>query len=110
MGARSSGADTPPMKLATPLLVVAACLAVIPAASAADTTVAADPSAQRIAALDGTVVWVATDGASQALMMRDDSGAPPHEVPGTPEARSYRSIDLGRDLSGGLVLTYLRCR
>jgi hypothetical protein len=76
-------------------------IAIVPAAArAADTTVAADPDAQEVAAMGGKVVWV--------------SGTSGHEVlkgvPSPPEAKAYNSIDLGRDAKGKLVLTYLRCR
>jgi hypothetical protein len=84
-------------------LIIAAlllCASVPAAARAADTTVAADPDAQEVAALDGKIAWV--------------SGRSGHEVlkgvPSPPEAKAYRSIDLGRDANGKLVLTYLRCR
>jgi hypothetical protein len=58
-------------------------------------------------ALDGTLVWVTGTFPNQTLMRRsaDGSVAP---VPGAPVA-AYRSIDLGHDGSGKLVLTYIRC-
>src|SRR3954452_15683733 len=97
------------MKLSAPLIALAACLALAPAASAADTTIAADPAAQQVAALGGTVVWVSGTFGKQALMTVDAPGSTPHAVPGVPEARSYPSLDLGRDVAGDLVLTYLQC-
>ena len=84
--------------------IAAACAA--PAAGA-DTTIAADPAAREVTALDGTVVWVSGALGSQTLMQHDASGTRP--VQGASPARSYRSIDLGRDRAGGLVLTYVRC-
>lgn len=110
MGAGRPPADTVDMTSRALLVVALAALAVAPAtASAADTTVAADPAAQRVAALDGTVVWVSGKFGRQSLMTVDSPGATPHVVPGVPEARSYPSIDLGRDVAGDPVLTYLQC-
>src|SRR4051794_17852304 len=110
MGAAPGGADTEGMNLRAVLIASAAALAAAPAAaSAADTTVAADPAAQQVAALDGTVVWVSGTFGKQSLMTVDAPGATPHQVPGVPQARSYPSLDLGRDAAGDLVLTYLQC-
>lgn len=110
MGAAAPRADTPPMTLRALLVAAVAALLVAPAAAtAADTTVAADPAAQQVAALDGTVVWVSGNFGHQSLMTVDAPGATPHAVPGVPEARSYASLDLGRDAAGDLVLTYLQC-
>jgi hypothetical protein len=85
-------------RLLTTALLIA--VAVPAAARAADATIAADPDAQEVTALGGKLVWV--------------SGKSGHEllkgVPSPPEAKAYRSIDLGRDAKGKLVLTYLRCR
>jgi hypothetical protein len=39
-------------------------------------------------------------------MQHDAAGDRP--VEGAPQAYSYRSIDLGRDRAGNLVLTYVR--
>ena len=50
--------------------VVAAALALPAAASAADPVVAADPAAQQIAALDGTIVWVSGPFGRQWLLLR----------------------------------------
>lgn len=88
--------------------LVATLAATAPQAAAADTTVAPDPDAQEITALQGTIVWV-TDvpGGRQALMQHTADGTRP--VSGAPTAAFYRSIDLGRDSRGRLVLTYLRC-
>jgi len=91
----------------TTLALCAAAVAA-PAASAADTTVAADPAAQRVTALDGTIVWVSGAFGSQTLMRSTPGG--PARVPGAPAAKAYSSVDLGRDARGRLVLTYLRCR
>src|SRR3954469_6528667 len=110
MGAAPRGADTVDMTLRALLVAAVAALAAAPAAaSAADTTIAADPAAQQVAALDGTVVWVSGKFGKQSLMTVDAPGATPHQVPGVPQARSYPSIDLGRDVAGDLVLTYLQC-
>ena len=91
-------------------IAILAALAVLaaPAGAHADTTVASDPAAQDVDALDGTVVWVSGRFGSQRLMQKTDAGVAP--VAGAPVATAYRSIDLGRDAQGGVVLTYLRCR
>src|SRR4051794_6240446 len=93
------------------LLAAAAVLALAPAAAAraADTTVVADPAAEQVAALGGTLVWVSGKFGSQTLMQRLGDGSAA-QVPGTPTARSYPSIDLGRNVEGDVVLTYLQCR
>jgi hypothetical protein len=88
-----------PRQLITTALTVAT-LAPAAAASAADTTIAADPLADQLTALDGKVVWVTGKAGHQTLM----------GVPSPPEAKAYRSIDLGHDARGSLVLTYLRCK
>jgi len=77
-------------------------------ASAADTVVAPDAAAQRVTALDGTVVWVTGGFGHQKLMQRTPDGTI-SAVKGTREARSYPSIDLGHNSDGDLLLTYLRC-
>jgi len=91
-------------------IAILAALAVLaaPAVAHADTTVAPDPAAQDVDALDGAVVWVTGRFGSQRLMQKTDAGVA--GVPGAPVAAAYRSIDLGRDARGGIVLTYLRCR
>src|SRR5258705_2857484 len=73
----------------------------------ADTTVAADPAARQVTALGGALVWVSGDATGQVLMQRTSAGTGP--VPGAPEAAFYRSVDLGHDAHGRLVLTYQRC-
>jgi hypothetical protein len=93
------------MLLLSLLTVLAA--ASMPRAAHADTTVVADPAAQDVAALDGTVVWVTGQPGAQTLMQHDASGERP--VAGAPAAYAYRSIDLGRDRSNRLMLTYVRC-
>jgi hypothetical protein len=90
------------------LLGAAAALAAPAAAATADTTVAPDPTARSVSALDGALVWVSGAYGHERLMYKAPGG--PARVPGTPEAKSYASIDLGRDAGGRLVLTYLRCR
>jgi hypothetical protein len=92
-------------------LLAAACLlaaATAPAARAADTVFAADPAARQVTALDGAVVWVSGASGHQVLMVHTAAGAA--RVPASPAAEAYRSIDLGRDAAGRLVLTYQRCR
>ena len=92
--------------LATLLL---ACFVAAPsAASAADTVVVPGVIADQLTALDGNVVWV--DGAfpKQSLRQLFPDGHVA-SVPATPEA-SYRSVDLGHNGNGDLVLTYLRCK
>lgn len=75
--------------------------------ASADTLIASDPAADQITALDGTVVWVSGGFGDQTLMQRTAAGIAP--VKGAPHAKSYRSIDLGRDRKNRLALTYTRC-
>ena len=91
-----------------PAVLTAACLVLPAGAAAQGIVVAADPAAEQITALDGTIVWVSGRFGSQRLVQRTPDGtiAP---VKGAPRSRSYRSIDLGRDSDGKLRLTYLRC-
>lgn len=88
-------------------VLATAALAAPAIASAADTVVAPDPLADQISALDGTVVWVSGTFGKQKLMQLTADGIAP--VKGAPQAKSYRSIDLGRDGKNRLVLTYQRC-
>jgi hypothetical protein len=89
------------------LALVAGCwLASAACAGAADTTVATDPAVHEITALDGTIVW-STGVGQQTLMLRTGSGT--RRVPGATAARFYRTVDLGHDRHGRLVLTYQRC-
>jgi hypothetical protein len=76
-------------------------------AAHAATPVVADPAAQDVTALDGTVVWVSGATGAQTLMQHDAAGDRP--VAGAPRAYAYRSIDLGRDRAGAPVLSYVRC-
>ena len=87
--------------------VLLAALAAPGAASAADTVVVPGAAAQRMTALDGTIVWTTGTFPDQTLMQRSPDGtvAP---VKGATTA-TYRSIDLGHNAGGELVLTYLRC-
>jgi hypothetical protein len=94
--------------LLTSLLAAAALALPAASAAAADTIVAPDAAAQKVTALDGTVVWVTGKFGHQNLMQRTPDGTIA-KVAGTREARSYRSIDLGHDQDGALRLTYLRC-
>jgi hypothetical protein len=94
--------------LLTSLLAAAALALPAATAAAADTVVVADPAAQQITALDGTVAWVTGSFGHQKLMQRTPDGTVA-AVKGTREARVYRSIDLGHDQDGALRLTYLRC-
>jgi hypothetical protein len=89
-------------------LLAAVAVALPATASAADPLIASDPAAQQLTALDGTVVWVSGAFGHQKLVQRTPDGAVA-PVEGAREARAYRSIDLGRDPDGDLVLTYLRC-
>ena len=88
-------------------LVVLAAMLASPAA-AADTVLAPDPGAGELTALDGMVVWVSASSSGQTLMRHSAAGTAP--VAGAPKASVYRSLDLGRDRRGRLVLSYLRCR
>ncbi len=83
----------------TPLILVAVLAALALPAGA---------SAAPVSALDRTLVWVSGEFGSQVLMQRTSDGRV-ERVPGAPVAQAYRSIDLGRDGSNRLVLTYLRC-
>ena len=89
-------------------LVAAALFAVPATAAAADTVVAADPAAEQVTALDGTLVWITGEFGHQRLMQRTPDGTIA-AVRGTREARDYAGVDLGRDSDGQLLLTYLRC-
>ena len=89
-------------------ILAAACLAMPASAFAQDAVVAPDPAAQQLTALDGTIVWVSGPFGSQRLFKRTPDGTI-SPVAGAPLARSYRSIDLGKDSDGNLRLTYLRC-
>lgn len=85
-----------------------AALAMAPAvASASDTARQPDVGEQFLTALDGTVVQIAGTAPNYTLMQRNPNGtiAP---VAGAPQAL-YRSVDLGHDAAGRLVLTYIRC-
>jgi hypothetical protein len=92
----------------TCILTLAAIAAAPTAAGAADTVVVPGVDAPRMTALDGTVVWIAGRYPSQTLMQRSADGTVA-AVAGAPAA-TYRSIDLGHDGSGDLVLTYIRCK
>ena len=88
--------------------VTLAALAAAPAAAqAADAIVVPGAVANLMTGLDGTLVWSSGKFPNQTLMQRKPDGtvAP---VVGAPTA-AYRSIDLGHDATGDLVLTYLRC-
>jgi hypothetical protein len=90
-------------------LAVCAAFALLPPAARAapGATVVHDPGAEQLTALDGTLVWVTDAPGGQRLMQRSEGATAP--VRGAPTARFYRSIDLGRDRRGRLVLTYQRC-
>jgi hypothetical protein len=82
------------------LVIALAVFLFLPAAAGAtDTLIAADPLADQVTALDGRVVWVTGKAGHQTLA----------GVTTRPEAKAYRTIDLGRDAAGKHVLTYLRC-
>jgi hypothetical protein len=81
-------------------MLLAALLAVLAAASTAPApgaaaTVVADPAAQAVTALDGTLVWISGAVGSQTLMRHDAAGDRP--VNGAP--RTYT----GRSTSAGIV-------
>jgi hypothetical protein len=92
-------------------LLIALTAAAVPlgaGGASADTTVVADPTASQPTTLGGTLVWVSSSAGGQVLMQRTPAGIA--RVPGAPRAAFYRSVDLGRDADGDLVLTYRRCR
>ncbi len=89
------------------LLTLGAIAGTPATAGAADTVVVPGADATRMTALDGTLVWVTGAFPNQTLMQRSPDGAVA-PVTGAPTA-TYRSIDLGHDGSGRLVLTYVRC-
>ena len=89
-------------------IVALAALAATPATvDAAEAVIVPGADAQQLTALDGTVVWVSGSFPTQTLMQRGPDGSIAR-VTGAPTA-TYRSIDLGRDGQGELVLTYIRC-
>src|SRR4051812_22577428 len=90
--ARAS-ADSRTMLTRTMLLLGAAAALAAPAAATADTTVAPDPAARSVSALDGALVWVSGAYGHERLVYKAPGG--PARVPGAPEAKSYASIDLG---------------
>jgi len=93
----------PPLSRLLPLAAAVAALA-LPASAAADTVVP-DPTAREISALGGTLVWAGeTSSGAQVLMQRNPDGTIAR-VAGAPPARFYRSVDLGFDSRGRLVLT-----
>ena len=89
------------------LLLTAALLAAPSAALATDAVVVPGVVARQMTALDGTLVWLGGAFPNQTLMQRTPDGTVA-AVEGAP-ASAYRSIDLGHDAHGKLVLTYLRC-
>lgn len=91
------------------VLAVLALSLLLPGAARADTVVAPGAEAQRMTALDGTLVWITGDFGSQRLMQRTQADGVVKAVPGAPTVSSYGSLDLGRDAAGKLVLTYSRC-
>ncbi len=94
--------------LVTALIAAAACLALPAASRAADAVLVADPAAEQITALNGTVVWVSGAFGSQRLMQRAPDGTI-GAVKRAPVARSYGAIDLGLSSDRALRLTYRRC-
>ena len=90
------------------LRIAAVALLVLPAVASAQEVVAPDPEAREATTLDGTLVWISGAAPGQTLMQRSRDGVV-GPVKGAAEARFYRSPDLGRDASGRLVLTYVRC-
>jgi hypothetical protein len=88
-------------------LGLAAAALLAPAPAGAHTGGVEDARAQSVTALDGTLVWVSGSFGRQRLVQRTAAGFA--YVKGAPTVAAYRSIDLGRDRRGDLVLTYLRC-
>jgi hypothetical protein len=88
-------------------LTLAAIAATPAVAQAADTVVVPGVAPQVLTALDGTIVWSSGHFPKYTLMQRNPDGTIA-AVAGAPTA-NYRSIDLGHDGNGELVLTYLRC-
>ena len=89
-------------------LILTAVATTTPAtAGESDTALQPNVGAQFLTALDGTVVQVAGSAPNYRLMRRTGAGAFA-PVPGAPEGL-YRSVDLGHDGAGRLVLTYVRC-
>jgi len=84
-----------------------AALAMASAASASDSALQPDVGAQFLAALDGTVVQIAGNAPNYTLAQHNPDGTVV-PVAGAPQAL-YRSVDLGHDAAGRLVLTYIRC-
>ncbi len=89
------------------ILALAALAATPATVDAAEAVIVPGADAQQLTALDGTVVWVSGAFPTQTLMQRGPDGSIAR-VTGAPTA-TYRSIDLGRDGQGELVLTYIRC-
>jgi hypothetical protein len=75
--------------------------------AASDTARISEVGAQFMTALDGAIVKITGAGPNHTLTLRKPDGTV-GPVPGAP-ARPYRSVDLGHDASGNLVLTYIRC-
>jgi hypothetical protein len=98
--------DNDPMIKRT-LVSMLTLAAVAASPAAADSVIVAGAEAQRMTALDRTVVWTSGRFPSQTLMQRTPDGSV-SPVKGAPVA-VYRSLDLGHDGSGDLVLTYIRC-
>jgi hypothetical protein len=99
------------VNIKTPLTIATCLIALLTAsatAAAADTTVAPDPVADEVTALDGTIVWVSGKFGDQIVMQRSPAGVIA-QVKGAPHAKAYRTIDLGHDSKNRLVLTYERC-
>lgn len=90
------------------LLPLAIVLAALAAPTAADAeTIVADPEAQQVATLGGTIVWVSGEAPGQKLMQRAPDGT--ISAVNAPEAAHYRNLDLGRDSDGKILATYARC-
>ncbi len=88
-------------------LTLAAVAATPATAATNEPFVAPNSGGQSLTALDGTLVWVTGVYPEQSLVQRTPDGV----VAPVAGARTaiYRSIDLGHDDAGRLVLTYLRC-
>lgn len=87
-------------------LTLAALAAAPASAGAADTVVVPDAAAHRMTAIDGLVVWM--NGNYYTTLMQRNNGGTVSPVIGAPTAH-YLSLDLGRNVHGNAVLTYIRC-
>ena len=76
------------------------------ASAAPDTARISDVGAQSMTALDGKVVTITGAAPNHSLKLRQPNGT---VVSVLAPVGTYRSVDLGHDASGNLILTYIRC-